>query len=64
MARTVLLLCLSLAAACSAERPAARPAAPASGPRSPLSLKVVTFNVQDLFVASRRPERISSIFGS
>jgi len=61
MARTVLLLCWSLVAACSAARPARPDVAPAAGPRLPLALKVVTFNVQDLFVASRRPERMRAI---
>ncbi|MGC6486589.1 MAG: endonuclease/exonuclease/phosphatase family protein [Planctomycetota bacterium] len=61
MVRSLLLLCLSLVAACSAERPVRRPAAAAPGPRRPLALKVVTFNVQDLFVASRRPERMRAI---
>jgi endonuclease/exonuclease/phosphatase family metal-dependent hydrolase len=61
MARTVTLLCWLLAVACSAERPLRRAAAPAAGPRLPLSLTVVTFNVQDLFIASRRKQRMRAI---
>ena len=36
-------------------------AAPLRGPTEPLRLKVVTFNVQDLFVAKRRAERMRAI---
>ena len=59
--RTVLLCALLLATACNTGRAALREAGAARGTASRVTLKVVTFNVQDLFVASDRERRMRAI---
>ena len=59
--RTALLCALFLATACNTGRAALREAGDARGPASRVTLKVVTFNVQDLFVASDREQRMRAI---